>query len=210
MPESISLVAGNVPEGGTIFPNLPMRLNFINYSLDNYRHMNEKNYNKTARWFVGHLYKQEGLPDIGKRLRSSKTIIYCKWSLEKGAKGNLHYQFLLNVNKPCRRSAIFKELNMIKGEWIEPCINLEASKNYVAKDDTHVEGPFEWNKERVWTPSVDYRTKLKQWKENEKLRNVEVWTERETIRHFLENKKLEIMFWMEYAENGNLSQFNLS
>jgi hypothetical protein len=73
-----------------------------------------------------------------------------------------------------------------------------------------VEGPFEWNKERVWTPSVDYRTKLKQWKENEKLRNVEVWTERETIRHFLENKKLEIMFWMEYAENGNLSQFNLS
>lgn len=110
---------------------------------------------RTSRWFMGHLYidhlgfdEAEPQREMLQRLEESTRPRYCKWQLERGQQGNLHYQFFLKVAHPCRRSALFKDLDMVEGEWIEPvsAANVPRVKAYCSKQKTRVAGPWEWSR----------------------------------------------------------------
>lgn len=105
-------------------------------------------YSKTGRCFIGHLYVHTDDPinEVISRLENTRNIKFFKWSLERGKEGNLHYQFFLKTFKSVKATGIWKEFGKVKGEFFEVCRNENACSNYVQKDDTHISGPYEWEK----------------------------------------------------------------
>lgn len=75
-----------------------------------------------------------------------------RFSFEKGAGGVPHFQiYVSDYPKRHRRSAVrkfleehFDGLVWPKQDYCEPCQNEWATRNYVKKEETHLEGPWEW------------------------------------------------------------------
>lgn len=167
----------------------------------------KKYLSKTGRWFIGHLYVRwtcRPEEEVLHRLEKSERVCYCKWSLERGTQGNLHYQFLLEVAVPCRRTAVFKDLSMTLGEWIEPCKNVPAAKNYVEKEDTHVEGPWEWERrpERQMGSEPGVPPKKPGTGSLGSIIPNKMYSEKKTMELLLEKKWEEIMMWTKFINEN--------
>jgi len=182
--------------------------------------------NKTARWFIGHLYVERpecsGEREVSERLSRCSLITWARWSLEKGKEGNLHYQFLINVYEPVRRSKIFRALNMVKGEWLEPCNNVPAAKNYVKKDETHVDGPWEYSQPVSNKPSGSSVPSFPSGKSgrgdtsglypaSERMGlkkpapGVSKAVDKEFMKMLLNDKYNEILMWSEFIKSKNVT-----
>lgn len=71
---------------------------------------------------------------------------YVVGQLEKGASGNLHIQFFVNYEKPKRIAALLKLDPKIHAEKV--VVN-NGADTYCMKEETRVEGPFEFGKKPV-------------------------------------------------------------
>lgn len=155
---------------------------------------NQNDLNRTARWFCGHLYaNNRKVSSIEELWRTDHRILYAKWSLEIGGKqGTAHFQFVLKMAKPVRRTDIFKKLRLIKGEWVEPVRSKDAQLRYVEKAETHVEGPWEYFGKR----EPNFACEVCQRDPNLLSRLEVLGRDRELIQHLLEHKKLEVKYLM--------------
>jgi len=76
---------------------------------------------------------------------------YVCGQLEKGAEGTAHVQFFINVGSPIRLSALKK---VCKLAHFEPVKVNNGADDYCLKDDTRVEGPWEYGTKPVKRNSV--------------------------------------------------------
>ena len=130
------------------------------------------------------------------RLLRCSGLVRCKWQLEKGAKGNLHNQFCLIWDEPCRRSKVFKALGMVVGEWVQPICSCKrsviATINYVSKEETKVAGPYFFNRDgREDDPRGAWRSPPKLGGGSSRLRP-KTWDE------MLREKEESIDMWAEF------------
>lgn len=113
--------------------------------------------NKTGRGFIGSLYVtnkestdyEEMTQEVVNRLDKTKHITWARWSLERGKKGNLHWQIACSIDwkaSPCRPAKIGKDMKNVKGEMFFTAHHWPKVKNYVKKEETHVAGPWEWQR----------------------------------------------------------------
>lgn len=84
----------------------------------------------------------EYLENIFKHLKA----IYCCGQLERGELGTPHIQFFLNFRNPVRCAAIKKFDKRLHIEVVK--IN-NGADNYCLKEDTRIEGPFEFGKRPI-------------------------------------------------------------
>ena len=85
--------------------------------------------NQTVEWFRNIVEKR-------------KTVIGAVYQLEKGKKGTKHIQGWIKLANSYKFDRV---INMFKKKaHIERCINIEQSKEYCQKEDSRIEGPFEY------------------------------------------------------------------
>ena len=83
-------------------------------------------------------------------------VTWCKWSVEKcETSGRLHYQGVLRLNKKNRLA--FMKKNLSKTAHWEVTKSVAASQKYVQKENTHVEGPFEYGEQQHQGERTDVR-----------------------------------------------------
>jgi len=68
-------------------------------------------------------------------------LIFLKYSVERSQSGNLHLQGCLKVDQAMSMNQV-KSLLQSQSAHVEPAIDWPALKRYVAKEETHVSGPF--------------------------------------------------------------------
>lgn len=83
------------------------------------------------------IFTQEYLETIHKELKA----VYTVGQLEKGEQGTPHIQFFMNFNPPIRAARIKKFDQSLHIEAVK--VNNGADK-YCMKEDTRLEGPFEF------------------------------------------------------------------
>lgn len=76
-----------------------------------------------------------------RNLHEKTGATYTCGQLEKGTQGTPHIQFFTNHSAPCRISKITK---VDKAIHLEPVIINNGAHTYCMKEDTRVEGPFEF------------------------------------------------------------------
>lgn len=84
---------------------------------------------------------------------------YSKWQTERCPEtGRLHYQFYVETKIRKRQSQVQV---LFPGAHIERCRNPKASIAYVGKNETRVEGPFEFGKSAVGSASPELLEQIK-------------------------------------------------
>lgn len=81
-----------------------------------------------------------------KRIHESLKAVYTCGQLEKGAEGTPHIQFFMNFKEPIRCSKIKKHDNSLHIEVVK--VN-NGAHDYCMKEDTRLEGPYEYGTKPV-------------------------------------------------------------
>lgn len=106
-------------------------------------------------WLGTYNNPEEGTRDFLQRMYEKGNFKYVCGQLEKGENGTIHIQFFLNHNPGCRLSFVKKLCN--KAHYEEVRIN-NGAHDYCMKQDTRVEGPFEFGTKPVQRNSkVDWQ-----------------------------------------------------
>jgi hypothetical protein len=100
--------------------------------------------------------------DLVPILESHQIVRYCVWQLERGeTRQTLHIQGYVELTRPQRRSAISR---LFPTAWIEPRRgSKDQAREYCRKEDSRIEGPWEYGE---WINSQGSRTDLEtlhQW-----------------------------------------------
>ena len=115
------------------------------------RHKIISNKNMTARNFLCtknlvNVQLEVSPEEYLKYLFEKLDAAYVAGQLEKGESGNLHIQFYVNVKKPCRVSALLKLDPKMHAEKVK---YEKGAQRYVLKEETRVEGPWEFGKRPI-------------------------------------------------------------
>jgi len=79
-------------------------------------------------------------------IHSKLKAVYTCGQLERGAEGTAHIQFFMNFKEPIRCAAIKKADNRLHIEVVK--VN-NGAHDYCMKEDTRVEGPYEYGTKPV-------------------------------------------------------------
>jgi hypothetical protein len=121
---------------------------------DNFKHKRYKSVHTFFCWRI--TYQKISVESL--KLLLKDNFFYSKFSVEKGKKGQLHYQGYTKAQEGKRKTLksvckVFKDnIENIMFPKCDYCEGMNknswsgAVDNYVCKEDTHVEGPFEIGK----------------------------------------------------------------
>ncbi len=103
-------------------------------------------YNGPSNWFTGSIYHDRLCnPWSLSQWFASKGVSEVYFQLERGRKGNLHWQYTIRIPGDQERYSFWwKKWDFVAGEWIDGCKAKGACMSYCKKSDTRVDGPFRW------------------------------------------------------------------
>lgn len=108
-----------------------------------------KHNNCPTNYFTGSVYKTrlETSDDVVRWFTTCPAITDIWYQLEKGTKGNEHWQYTFKTRgKQQRYSHWWRTIKGWKvGEWIDGARKKDACINYCHKASTRIAGPFEWH-----------------------------------------------------------------